>query len=80
VLKCVGTQRYLKHKDHPHQAKHAPIALTLLDCFSMASTTLKIQQDDASKWDALSLEGSHHKEHEKKYLKEQMLNNTQDDT
>jgi hypothetical protein len=49
----------------------------------MATTTLKIQQDDASKWDVLSLEGSHHKEHllnEKKYLKEQMLNNTQDDT
>jgi hypothetical protein len=46
----------------------------------MATTTLKIQQDDASKWDALSLEESHHKEHEKKYLKEHMLNNTQDDT
>jgi hypothetical protein len=46
----------------------------------MATTTLKIQQEDASKWDALSLEGSHHKVHEKKYLKEQMLNNTQDDT
>ena len=45
----------------------------------MATTTLKIQQDDASKWVALSLEGSHHKEHllnEKKYLEEQMLNNT----
>jgi hypothetical protein len=49
----------------------------------MATTTLKIQQDDASKWDALSLEGSHHKEHllnGKKYLKEQMLKNTLDDT
>ena len=49
----------------------------------METTTLKIQQDDASKWDALSLEGSHHKEHllyEKKYLKKRMLNNTQDDT
>jgi hypothetical protein len=34
----------------------------------MATTTLKIQQDDASKWDALSLEGSHHKEHEKEIL------------
>jgi hypothetical protein len=29
----------------------------------MATTTLKIQQDDPSKWDVLSLEGSHHKEH-----------------
>jgi hypothetical protein len=29
----------------------------------MATTTLKTQQEDASKWDALSLEGSHHKEH-----------------
>jgi len=76
VLKCVGAKRYLKHKYHPHQAKHAPTTLTLLECFSMASTTLKIQQDDASKWDALSLEVSHHKEHKKKYLKEQMLNNT----
>jgi hypothetical protein len=34
----------------------------------MATTTLKIQQDDASKWYALSLEGSHHKEHENKYF------------
>jgi hypothetical protein len=29
----------------------------------MATSTLKTQQKDASKWDALSLEGSHHKEH-----------------
>jgi hypothetical protein len=40
----------------------------------MATTkALKIQQEDASKWDALSLEGSHHKEHklkDMKYLKD----------
>ena len=36
----------------------------------MATTkSLKTQQDDASKWDALSLEGSHHKEHLTKDLK-----------
>ena len=45
----------------------------------MATTTLMIQQDDASKWDALSLEGSHHKEHltnKMESLKQQVLNNT----
>jgi hypothetical protein len=35
----------------------------------METSTLKIQQEDASKWDALSLEGSHHKEHLTKDLK-----------
>jgi hypothetical protein len=36
-------------QDQPHKAKHAPIALTLLDCFSMAITkALKTQKDDAS--------------------------------
>jgi hypothetical protein len=36
----------------------------------MATTkALKIQQEDASKWDALSLEGSHHKEHKLKDIK-----------
>jgi hypothetical protein len=62
VLKC--EKRCSRYKDHSHKAKHAPIALTLLDYFSMATTkALKIQQDDASKWDALSLVESHHKEH-----------------
>jgi hypothetical protein len=45
----------------------------------MATTTHKIQQEDASKWDALSLEGSHHKKHltnKMESLKEQVLNNT----
>jgi hypothetical protein len=45
----------------------------------MATTTLKTQQDDASKWDALCLEGSHHKEHltnKMESLKEQVRNNT----
>jgi hypothetical protein len=36
-------------QDQSHKAKHAPIALTLLDCFSMATTkALKTQEDDAS--------------------------------
>jgi hypothetical protein len=45
----------------------------------MATTTFKTQQEDASKWDALSLEGSYHKEHltnKLESLKEQVLNNT----
>jgi hypothetical protein len=45
----------------------------------MATTTLKTQQEDASKWDALSLEGSHHKEHltnKMESFKEQVLHNT----
>jgi hypothetical protein len=36
----------------------------------MATTkALKTQQDDASKWDALSLVESHHKEYKMKYMK-----------
>ena len=39
----------IQNQDQSHKAKHAPIALTLLDCFSMATTkALKIQEDDAS--------------------------------
>jgi hypothetical protein len=48
----------------------------------MATTkALKIQQDDASKWDALSLVGSHHKEHklkDMKYLKDKCSTNLKD--
>ena len=56
--------------DQSHKAKHAPIALTLLDCFSMATTkALKTQQDDASKWDAQLLLEWHHKEHKLRDIK-----------
>jgi hypothetical protein len=48
----------------------------------MATTkALKIQQEDASKWDALSLERSHHKEHklkDTKYLKDNAQHNLKD--
>jgi hypothetical protein len=49
----VRIQRYLKHDDHSHKAKHAPITIGPL--FNGNHKALKIQQDDASKWDALSL-------------------------
>jgi hypothetical protein len=42
---------------------------------------LKIQQEDAPKWDALSLEGSHHKEHklkDMKYLKSESSTHIRD--
>jgi hypothetical protein len=48
----------------------------------MATTkALKIQQEDATKWDALSLEGSHHKEHklkDMKYLKNECSTHIRD--
>jgi hypothetical protein len=60
--KCLNVriQRYSKHEDHSHKAKHAPISIGLL--FNGNHKALKIQQDDASKWDAQSLVESHHKE------------------
>jgi hypothetical protein len=49
----------------------------------MTTTTLKIQQDDASKWDVLPLKGSHHKDHltdKLKSFKEKVIHNTKVDT
>jgi hypothetical protein len=49
----------------------------------MATTTLKIQQDDASKWVVLSLEGSHHNDHltaKMKGFKEKVIHSTKVDT
>jgi hypothetical protein len=60
---CRKLKRFKASRLSTHQAKHAPIALTLLASLSLATTPLKTQQDSAFKGDAQPLEGSHHKEH-----------------